>query len=280
MSWRIATRHTSTYRYGAPVVASYNEARITPQERDGQRVLESAVAVHPQTALYHYRDYFGSAVVAFDIPEPHDQLVVIGTSTVETASARPLPAALTWEGLASLAEGERFIEYLRPTPFTTGDDELLAVAKGFRVAASPSEAVEGASGWIRAEMTYELGATAVSTSALEAWHARRGVCQDFAHIGLVLLRSLGIPARYVSGYLHPSREAEIGTTVAGAGHAWIECWLGDWLPIDPTHGEAVGDRHVTVARGRDYADVAPFRGVYQGGALESLDVSVELVRMA
>jgi transglutaminase-like putative cysteine protease len=280
VSWRIATRHTSTYRYSAPVVASYNEARITPQATGGQTVLDSAIVVSPQVQMYTYRDYFSTIVVAFDIPEPHDELVVVGTSTVETASARPAPSALGWEDLAEPAIGERFVEYLVPTPYTTGDAELAEIAAGLRAAGSPLEAVEAASEWIRNSMTYEIGATAVSTSGLEAWRARRGVCQDFAHVGLVLLRDLGIPSRYVSGYLHPATEGEIGATLHGAGHAWLECWLGSWHPFDPTHGGQVGDSYVSVARGRDYADVAPFRGVYQGGALDKLDVAVEIIRLA
>jgi transglutaminase-like putative cysteine protease len=280
MSWRISTRHTSTYRYGAPVIASYNEARITPQATGGQIVLDSALSVSPATSLYSYRDYFQTIVFSFDVPESHTELTVIGTSTVETASARPIPMGITWEDLAEPAIEERFMEYLRPTPYTTGDDELRGIAEELRQADSPLEVVSAASEWIRASMTYEIGATAVSTSALEAWHERRGVCQDFAHVGLVLLRSLGIPARYVSGYLHPASDGVIGATVRGQGHAWLECWLGAWHPIDPTHGAPVGDRHVTVARGRDYRDVAPFRGVYQGGALDDLEVTVELVRLA
>lgn len=129
-------------------------------------------------------------------------------------------------------------------------------------------------------MTDEIGATRVSTSTLEAWRAQRGVCQDFARLGLVLLRTIGIPARYVSSYLHPSAEGEIGIALLGAGHAWLEAWVGAWYPIDPTHGERVGDRYITVAKGRDHADVAPFRDIYQGGALERLDASVELTRLA
>jgi transglutaminase-like putative cysteine protease len=280
MSWRIATRHTSTYRYGAPVVASFNEARITPQATGGQTVLDTSISVSPNTSLYSYRDYFSTIVVAFDVPEAHNELVVVGTSTVDTASVRPLPSGIAWEDLEGPGVEDRMTEYLLATPYTTGDDDLIGIAKEFHGAGSPLDAVEAVGQWIRSSMTYEMGVTAVSTSALEAWRERRGVCQDFAHVGLVMLRKLGVPSRYVSGYLHPSTEGEIGVAVKGAGHAWIECWLGAWHPFDPTHGEAVGDRYVTVARGRDYADVTPFRGIYQGGALDELEVSVELVRQA
>ncbi len=106
-----------------------------------------------------------------------------------------------------------------------------------------------------------------------------GVCQDFAHVALALLRATGIPARYVSGYLHPSATAEIGETVAGESHAWIEAWTGDWQAFDPTSG-AVGDRHVVVGRARDYADLSPLHGIYHGGPAEDLGVAVELTRLA
>jgi transglutaminase-like putative cysteine protease len=279
MSWRIATRHTSTYRYAEPVVASFNEARITPCGSDDQVVIESSVLVHPATSLYTYRDYFSTVVTAFDVPEPHSELVVTGASVVETAPERTPDGAFGWSELSTPGTTDRFSEYLAPTRYTAGDGELWSVANAYSGIPSPAEAVEAVGARVRGSMAYELGATGVSTSALEAWRAGRGVCQDFAHVGIVLLRMLGIPARYVSGYLHPQEDAVIGDRAIGAGHAWIEYWLGEWYPTDLTHGAPVGDRHITVARGRDYADVAPFRGVYQGGSLESLEVLVDLIRL-
>jgi transglutaminase-like putative cysteine protease len=280
MTWRIATQHTSTYRYSGPVVASFNEARITPSAANGQTVIEAGVSVHPATSLYSYSDYFSTIVTAFDIPEPHAELVVTGTSTVETAPTLHPDSAFTWTDLTGPGIFDQFSEYLAPTHYTTGDGDLAAVAEEFVGFDSPARAVEAVGERVRAAMSYEIGSTGVSTSALEAWKQGRGVCQDFAHVGLVLLRYLGIPARYVSGYLHPQADATIGERAAGQGHAWIEFWLGDWYPTDLTHGEYVGDRHVTVARGRDYADVAPFRGIYQGGTLEGLDVTVHLIRLS
>jgi transglutaminase-like putative cysteine protease len=280
MTWRIATRHTSTYQYSAPVVASFNEARITPAAADGQSVIEASVSVHPATALFTYRDYFSTLVTAFDVPEPHNELVVTGTSTVETAAARTPTGSFGWSSLAEPGISDRFSEYLTPRRYTTGDANLSAVVSDLLKVRDPADAVAAVGERVRAAMTYEIGATGVSTSALEAWHQGRGVCQDFAHVGIVLMRSLGIPARYVSGYLHPNANAVIGDRAEGQGHAWVEYWLGEWYPTDLTHGAEVGDRHVLVARGRDYGDVAPFRGVYQGGRLESLDVTVDLIRLS
>jgi transglutaminase-like putative cysteine protease len=279
MTWRIATRHTSTYRYSEPVVASFNEARITPSASDGQVVIEANVSVHPATSLFTYRDYYATVVTAFDIPEPHSELIVTGSSTVETAPPVAPDGSFEWYALADPKVRDHFSEYLQSTRYTTGDGDLAAVADSFVSCADPAAAVEAVGERVRDAMRYEIGSTGVSTSALEAWTQGRGVCQDFAHVGIVLLRYLGIPARYVSGYLHPQADATVGDRAEGQGHAWIEFWVGGWYPIDLTHGEPVDHRHVTVARGRDYADVTPFRGVYQGGSLEGLEVSVDLIRL-
>ena len=280
MSWRISTRHVSTYRYGETVVASYNEARISPASGTHQRVIDSSVAVAPSSSLYRYEDYFGTLVVAFDVTEPHSELTVIGSSVVETESAPVAPAMASWAELRDETVLDRFAEYLGPTRATFGNDETTEIASAFSRAPSPYDAVESIVEWIGTSMRYEKGSTEVSTSALEAFESRSGVCQDFAHLGLVLLRTIGIPARYVSGYLHPEEDPLIGVASAGASHAWFECWLGEWRGFDPTNGLATGERHVTIGHGRDYGDVAPFRGVYHGGALDSLTVAVDLTRVA
>jgi transglutaminase-like putative cysteine protease len=126
---------------------------------------------------------------------------------------------------------------------------------------------------------YEPGSTGVRTSAQEAWSLRKGVCQDIAHLSVGMLRSVGIPARYVSGYLYPKADAEVGQAVAGQSHAWIEWWAGEWTAFDPTNGSLAGPRHVLVARGRDYADVTPLKGVYHGAPSTGLGVTVEITRL-
>ena len=120
----------------------------------------------------------------------------------------------------------------------------------------------------------------MGTSAVEAWHAGRGVCQDYAHISLAVLRAMGVPARYVPGYFYPKAEGTVGAKVIGESHAWVEAWTGDWAPYDPTNRVSVGERHVIVARGRDYSDVSPLRGIYSGPAGSSAEVTVELMRRA
>ena len=128
-------------------------------------------------------------------------------------------------------------------------------------------------------MTYETGVTHVHSGAQQAWAEGRGVCQDFAHVTIGALRSLGMPARYVSGYLAPKREAEVGESSKGESHAWVEFWDGGWMPFDPTNGVFVGLDHVAVVRGRDYTDVQPFKGVYSGAADSTLTVEVSFTRL-
>ncbi|GMA34240.1 transglutaminase-like domain-containing protein [Demequina litorisediminis] len=133
--------------------------------------------------------------------------------------------------------------------------------------------------YLHSEVMYVPGATTVHTAATEAWEARSGVCQDFAQLALGALRSVGIPARYVSGYLHPKRDAEIGETVAGESHAWVEWWTGEWTGFDPTNDREVGDHHVIVGRAREYRDVPPLSGVV-AGATDNLDVTVKVTQIA
>jgi transglutaminase-like putative cysteine protease len=132
---------------------------------------------------------------------------------------------------------------------------------------------------VRSRLSYEPGSTHVSTSANEALSTGAGVCQDFAHVALALLRAAGIPSRYVSGYLHPSADADLGDAVEGQSHAWIETWDDDWYGDDVTNGIVCGERHVVVARARDYADLAPMKGIIQGGAPARLTVGVTLTRV-
>lgn len=282
MAWRLKVRHTTTYRYSAPVHASYNEARISPLDTPSQFTLEHRVEVHPAANLFRYRDYWGSRVHTFDLHQPHTELTVVGSSLVETAQRTPnLDDTVAWDAIDAPGLTDRFFEYLGETRATEADDAIRAVARDLRAAPTPAVALSALGEWLRAHVEYETGTTSVSTTAVEVLRAGRGVCQDYAHLGIAILRSAGVPARYASGYLYPDElGGEIGTTHRGESHAWLEAWVGDWHPLDPTSGSPVAERHVLVARGRDYTDVAPLKGVYNGGASHSLDVAVELTRVA
>jgi len=183
---------------------------------------------------------------------------------------------VSWAELAAAAD--EHAELLSATPHTSISDELLSMAAGLH-GATPMDAALAIAEFVRAEVAYVPGSTGVQTSAQEAWNLRKGVCQDIAQLTVALLRSRGIPARYVSGYLHPKQDAEIGQTVAGQSHAWVEWWCGDWVGHDPTNGVPVGPQHVVVARGRDYDDVSPLKGVYHGPRSSAIAVTVEVTRV-
>lgn len=279
MTWRIAITHTTGYHYRRQVNSSYNEARITPISSDRQLVLESSVAVDPSTVAFRYWDYWGTLVHAFDIHVPHIELQVTGTSIVET-SGRPDPPTdmVSWADLARPELCDRFAELLAPTRHVPIDDDVRTAAEPFRREASPAAACEAAVEWVKGSLRYEKGTTDVSTPAPDVLRQGSGVCQDFAHVTLAILRAAGIPARYVSGYLHPHEEADLGVAMTGESHAWIEAWTGGWQAFDPTNG-AVAERHVVVGRARDYGDLSPLHGIYHGGPAEALGVSVELTRL-
>jgi transglutaminase-like putative cysteine protease len=279
MSWRISVRHRTGYRYAEPVRASYNEARLTPPSVDGQRTLQAAISITPAARPVRYVDYWGTAVDAFDIHVPHTELVVLATSMVETSGQRPSPTGAGWNDLADPAVQDRFAELLAASAYVPVEPELAEVARSLRVGSTPVQAGLRAAEWTHETLQYERGATHVHTSSAEARAAGKGVCQDFAHVTLALLRAAGLPARYVSGYLHPVVDAEIGETTAGESHAWVEFWAGGWIAVDPTSLADVGSRHVLLARGRDYADVRPLSGIYSGPAAEHFDVTVEVTRL-
>jgi transglutaminase-like putative cysteine protease len=282
VTWRIGIRHVTTHQYERPVTSSYNEARITPISNDRQLALESTVEVSPPASVYRYWDWWGTLVHSFDLHVAHDELVITGSSVVETSGpVDPPTEPVTWEDLAEAGLRDRFAELLGPSRYVPLDDaEVVAAAAELDGSLEPLAVCGAVVETVRARLGYQRGTTTVSTDAADALRIGAGVCQDFTHVALALLRARGIPARYVSGYLHPSSTAQPGQAVAGQSHAWVEAWVGDWVPFDPTNGGPVGERHVVVGRARDYADLAPLNGIFHGGPAKSLGVSVELTRLA
>jgi transglutaminase-like putative cysteine protease len=273
-------RHVTGYTYADPVTASYNEARMTPQTDPWQLTLDARVETEPRSQVRTYWDYWGNYVSVFDLHEPHRSLTVSATSLVET-STRPSPVDLIdWATLRNVKVAEEHVEMLAATAYAPENDELSATADELVAGANrPVDAAMAVVGFVCDTLTYQVGVTGVHTSAVEAWIARQGVCQDFAHLSLLMLRAIGIPARYVSGYLHPATEIEPNVTATGESHAWVEFWCGEWWPMDPTNGRPVGSDHVLVARGRDYNDVSPLRGIYSGAASTALGVTVEMTAL-
>jgi len=272
--WRLEIDHRTAFTYDPAARSSYNEVRMVPLTTVRQTTMTARVETTPSSRQYRYWDYWGTQVVAFDVPDSHRELEVRATAVVDTGPA-PDRQAADWSTLAGVAQS--MAEFLAPTPYTAWTPELAEVAEDLRRATTVGT-VEAVVEWVHQTLQYQQGVTGVHTSAAEALAAGKGVCQDFAHLGVSLMRRLGIPARYVSGYLHPKPDPYIGEEMAGEGHAWIESWTGDWWESDPTNLVAVGTRHVVVGRGRDYADVTPVKGIYAGGGDDTMSTTVRITR--
>jgi len=283
VGWRLRIEHTTSVRYAGPVLTSFNEARMTPLTTPSQMTLESRVTAGAGVPVWTYNDYWGTFVSVFDLPEPHDDLVIRSTATVETEPFGGIPATddrPSWAALGEKATSGRLLEFLLPTTLTTVAEEISATAVTGLAGLSPDAAAEAISATVHEHVTYMPWATGVRTNAQEAWDKGQGVCQDMAQLTVALMRAAGLPARYVSGYLHPDPKAEPGSTSVGQSHAWVEYWAGSWTPLDPTSLAAVGERHVIVARGRDYGDVPPLKGIFHGPSGGDMKVTVEVTRLA
>ena len=282
-SWRLKIQHKSGFDYAGPVSSSYNEARMWPRNEARQAVLDARVEVWPPARTYRYEDYWGTVVTAFDVHAKHEALTVTATSTVETLPPGDLidPAdGASWSALSNPDSVDRWYELLLATKRTTLDDELVGIAAEIKESsATPHAAALAVCKRIREEVTYQPGATGVQSDAIHAWDQRKGVCQDISHLTVGLLREMGLPARYVSGYLHSKPSAAIGESVVGQSHAWVEWWVGRWTAFDPTNGVPVGEQHVVVGRGREYGDVPPLKGVYAGSKSTGQGVEVTITRL-
>jgi transglutaminase-like putative cysteine protease len=279
---RLRIVHRTGFTYKLPAQASYNEARMLPAHSGDQFVLSTNLDISPSAIQHSYVDYWGTRVSTFEVLTPHTELSVTATSLVEVRSANAPRPSVSWEELAILADNSvHFVEHLRSTRLTEPHEDVVAMASEAKSSgATPHETAMILSRAVYDRIKYQRGVTGVHSTGAEAWEAGQGVCQDFAHVLIGALRSLGIPARYVSGYLHPKPDAEIGETVTGESHAWVEWYTGSWHGFDPTNMLEIGERHVLVARGRDYTDVSPLRGVYAGPSASSIFVRVEITREA
>jgi transglutaminase-like putative cysteine protease len=274
-------RHVTGFNYDGVADSSYNEARMTPVTLARQQVLESSITVHPFAVQSTYRDYFGTIVTTFDLQQRHHRLQVVAEATVKTVDEPASDADISLRALHHEDIIDRYAEYLAPTPRTTMSPEVLdelesLVAGQERV----HDVANTVTDWVRERVAYVRGATQVSSTAQDVWEQREGVCQDLTHVTISLLRQLGIPSRYVSGYLYSKEDDHVGEKVVGESHAWVEYFCGDWAGVDPTNGGPIGLHHVTVAKGREYGDVPPLKGIYHGDPSSALGVVVELTRVA
>ncbi|MCU1659840.1 MAG: transglutaminase domain protein, partial [Pseudonocardiales bacterium] len=217
MTARYQIHHTSTYRYDQPVTASFNEARLTPRATPWQNPLESLLRVDGASWQHRYVDYWGTQVRVFEADRPHRELVVQASSLVEVdPTRRPQPhRSLSWQELASPEVIESMGEFLVQLPTTAPPAELAALAESLAAEQAPADTTQAISTAVHDAMTYLPGSTGVQTVAAEAWSARSGVCQDYAHLVVGALRHVGVPARYVSGYIHPKKNPALGEPAVG-----------------------------------------------------------------
>ena len=281
--------HVTEFRYDGPVSESYNEVRLRPIHDEKQSCLSFRLGISPSVRSVDYRDAYDNWVHQFSVSAPHRYLRVEGESVVLAHDPDPLPA----EGglLAELdsrkdALLEDHYDFLAPTEYVPHLPQLQELVQASEQASGGTLLgfIQAASALIHQRFQYVKGATHVHSSVEDSLRLGAGVCQDFAHLFLAVVRMRGLPCRYVSGYLVPTPSTEGGKqgveeVVGGqASHAWAEAYLpaAGWIPLDPTLGGPVGQRHIRVAYGRDYGDVAPVRGVYKGHAGQRLSVNVRV----
>lgn len=277
---RLAIRHVTGFVYDGFADSSYNEARMTPLSSPRQHVLEATLWTSPGASQLTYLDYFGSAVTSFDLHERHAQLEVRAEALVEVMTRAKSSPSLALDDLSSPSVINRYAEYLLARPRTQLPVEIHQELASRTGGSSLEELVASISQYVRTKVAYVSGSTHVTTTALQSWTQGSGVCQDLSHLMIALLRGQGVPARYVSGYLHPKADAVLGETVSGQSHAWVEYFDGEWVGVDPTNGDDIGLQHVVVAKGRDYGDVPPLKGIYHGAPSRALGVTVEITRVA
>jgi transglutaminase-like putative cysteine protease len=281
--------HRTVYEYPAPVTVSHHVARLNPRETAAQKRESSSLEISPEPAVRGERsDYFGNQLCFFSIQEVHERLEIVARSRVCVRAVEP-PAPESspgWEEVAGLFRDPVLPEVMEPYQFVFDSSQLRAsrelaqyalesYPKGTPILAGAMDLTRR----IHSDFQYDPKATTVATPLEEVLKSRRGVCQDFAHMGIACLRSIGLPARYVSGYLHTrpaqGRERLVG---ADASHAWfaIFCPGAGWIDFDPTNNLQPAEEHVTLAFGRDFGDVSPVAGILTGGGKHAVRVSVDV----
>ena len=286
-------RHVTRFTYESAISESVMEARMQPRTDATQRCLHFGLRTQPASRVMMYQDHQGNVVHHFNIPGRHSQLTVTAEALVACSAAVDPPSAAdsfahvpnaavmsgstTWERLDALTSSGEFWDVLNSSPFArrTARLETFACEIGLGRDSDPLVTVRQLTAEIHQRFEYSPLSTRVDSPIDDALETRRGVCQDFAHIMIALVRGLGIPCRYVSGYLFQQGQDSV-RSVDGATHAWVEVLMPDlgWIGFDPTNNLMTGDRHIRVAIGRDYADVPPTRGVYKGVSAVRTELAV------
>lgn len=291
MKYRVV--HTTEYTYAQPVTLAHNETHLSPRDVGRQSVLNHRLDVEPApNSLSKREDFFGNAVTYFALETPHTRLRVTATTELELDSAAGqlhFQSSTPWEEASERVRSEltrttlEARQYLLESPMVTVFPELERyAAKSFPAGRPLAEAVHDLMQRIHRDFAYDPGFTSVATPLAHVFEHRRGVCQDFAHLAIACLRSRGLPARYVSGYIEtlppPGQEKLVGSD---ASHAWFSVYDPDvgWLDFDPTNNQLPMDQHITTAWGRDYSDITPLKGVIFGGGAHSAKVAVDVSRL-
>lgn len=283
MRYRI--KHVTTYVYDAAVAVCHNVAHLLPRDSERHTWLSSELEVEPAPAVRaERRDYFGNRLTFFAIQEPHKGLEVVARSAVEVQPAGELGPDMAWEEaaerIARTEEGLEAYQYAFPSPYVEVTDEVAAYARqSFAAGRGVLDGAMDLTGRIFKDFKYDPKCTTVTTTLPEVMVARAGVCQDFAHLAVGCLRSMGLAARYVSGYLMTSPPpGKPRLTGADASHAWVSVYVPGtgWVDMDPTNNLRVSQEHITLAWGRDFGDVSPLRGVLLGTGRHVIKVSVDV----
>jgi transglutaminase-like putative cysteine protease len=275
-------RHLTKFHYSNMISESVMETRMHPRSDSNQRCLSFSLSVSPRCRVFSYRDHLGNNAHHFDIPIEHTQLVIVAEALVEQQSLGELPHFLSgdaWKQLDALvAEGD-YWEMLLPSEFAKPTPALMGLVDLFDVRRrdDPLMLLHELNGRLYSYFNYLPRSTRVDSPIDEAIESRNGVCQDFAHTMIALVRHLGIPCRYVSGYLYHG-ELNTDRSISDATHAWVEAFLPHlgWVGFDPTNNLVTHERHIRTAIGRDYADVPPTRGIYRGRSDSELYVAVQV----
>jgi transglutaminase-like putative cysteine protease len=278
-----AIRYLTEYRYREPVTDNLNALRVKPATTPVQRVDDFGVRVEPETRLHQHLDYYGTTVIEFGISKPHEQLSIDVRARVATTPPAA-PPETDWEPAEAAAYAAAGGEYrlpFGPEPDSVAIDELVGLSR----AATPAATLRAVTELIPERFEYRAGVTYVGSTVEDLLEAGAGVCQDFAHLALVLLRRHGLAARYVSGYLFaPPADDQTADSAEVETHAWVEALIpapeGEpvWVAADPTNRKLAGEDHVKIGHGRHYSDVPPIKGVYRGSASAELEASVRMTR--
>ena len=277
---RYEIEHVSRYRYERRVRQCMMVLCLEPRRDWAQRLLHFEIETHPAGGLSPERDCFGNTRHVLDLHRTHEALEIAARSTVERTPSTALPGHLgtaAWEEVRALGRSFTEWHFVRPSPLIPPTPALSEFVDRHRIipGSDPLESLIQLSATLNRCLHYIPGATSVESPVEHVLRTDRGVCQDFAHVMIAIARSWGIPARYVSGYLHVTDQSGEHTP-DNATHAWVECRLPrlGWIGFDPTNRSLAGDGHVCIATGRDYRDVSPTRGIIQGGGEARLEVEV------